>query len=55
MFGQTITFMLPELDREKVKVAVESALEKYRFYLFMVSEDTLPKDKATYLLFPPTF
>lgn len=48
-------FMLPEIDREKTKAAVESALEKYRFYLLMVPEDKLPKITATYSLVPPSF
>ncbi|MGD6967127.1 ArpU family phage packaging/lysis transcriptional regulator [Rossellomorea vietnamensis] len=48
-------FMLPEIDREKTKAAVESALEKYRFYLLTVPEDKLPKVTASYSLIPPTF
>jgi ArpU family phage transcriptional regulator len=48
-------FMLPEIDREKTKAAVESALEKYRFLLLTVPEDKLPKVTATYSLVPPSF
>ncbi|OIU71040.1 ArpU family phage packaging/lysis transcriptional regulator [Rossellomorea aquimaris] len=48
-------FMLPEIDREKTKAAVESAFEKYRFYLLMVPEDKLPKVTATYSIVPPSF
>jgi ArpU family phage transcriptional regulator len=48
-------FMLPEIDREKTKAAVESALEKYRFYLLTVPEERLPKVTATYSLVPPAF
>ncbi|TYS14288.1 ArpU family transcriptional regulator [Rossellomorea vietnamensis] len=48
-------FMLPEIDRDKTKEAVESALEKYRFYLLTVPEDKLPKVTATYSLVPPSF
>jgi ArpU family phage transcriptional regulator len=48
-------FMLPEIDREKTRAAVESALEKYRFYLLMVPEDRLPKVTATYSIVPPSF
>lgn len=48
-------FMLPEIDREKTKAAVESALEKYRFYLLTVPEDKLPKVTASYSLVPPSF
>ncbi|MCA1057681.1 hypothetical protein LCL96_01960 [Rossellomorea aquimaris] len=47
--------MLPEIDREKTKEAVESALEKYRFYLLTVPENKLPKVTATYSLVPPSF
>jgi ArpU family phage transcriptional regulator len=54
MVGKQL-FMLPEIDREKTKAAVESALEKYRFYLLMVPEDKLPKVTATYSLVPPSF
>jgi ArpU family phage transcriptional regulator len=55
MLAKQLTFMLPEIDREKTKAAVESALEKYRFYLLMVPEDKLPKVTATYSLVPPSF
>ncbi|MGD6847271.1 ArpU family phage packaging/lysis transcriptional regulator [Rossellomorea aquimaris] len=48
-------FMLPEIDRKKTKAAVESAFEKYRFYLLMVPEDKLPKVTATYSIVPPSF
>jgi ArpU family phage transcriptional regulator len=55
MLAKQLTFMLPEIDREKTKAAVESALEKYRFYLLTVPEDKLPKVTATYSLVPPSF
>jgi ArpU family phage transcriptional regulator len=55
MLDKQITFMLPEIDREKTKAAVESALEKYRFFLLTVPEDKLPKVTATYSLVPPSF
>jgi ArpU family phage transcriptional regulator len=48
-------FMLPKIDREKTKAAVESAFEKYRFYLLMVPEEKLPKVTATYSIVPPSF
>ncbi|WP_347320846.1 ArpU family phage packaging/lysis transcriptional regulator [Rossellomorea sp. RS05] len=48
-------FMLPEIDREKTKAAVESALDMYRFYLLTIPEDHLPKVTATYSLIPPAF
>ncbi|WP_163102269.1 ArpU family phage packaging/lysis transcriptional regulator [Peribacillus alkalitolerans] len=43
-------FLLPEIDREKTKVAVESALEKYRYFLLTIPEERLPKVTATYSL-----
>ncbi|WGG44186.1 ArpU family phage packaging/lysis transcriptional regulator [Rossellomorea sp. DA94] len=48
-------FVLPEIDRKKTKAAVESAFEKYRFYLLMVSEEKLPKVTATYSIVPPSY
>lgn len=48
-------FMLPEIDREKTKAAVESALDMYRFYLLTVPEEYLPKVTSTYSLVPPAF
>ncbi|UII58106.1 ArpU family transcriptional regulator (plasmid) [Cytobacillus spongiae] len=55
MLAKQLTFMLPEIDREKTRAAVESALEKYRFFLLTVPEDKLPKVTATYSLVPPSF
>jgi ArpU family phage transcriptional regulator len=52
--GKQLTFNLPEIDREKTKVSVESALEKYRFYLLTVPEERLPKVTASYSLVPPS-
>ncbi len=43
-------FMLPKIDREKTRDAVESALEKYRFFLLTVPEERLPKVTASYSL-----
>lgn len=34
-----MSFELPELDREKTKTAVESALEKYRLYKYLSFEE----------------
>lgn len=51
--GKQLSFMLPEIDREKTKEAVEAALEKYRFYLLTVPDEKLPKVTATYSLVPP--
>lgn len=49
-----LSFMLPEIDREKTKEAVEAVLEKYRFYLLTIPEERLPKVTASYSLVPPT-
>lgn len=46
--------MLPEIDRDATKKAVETAFEKYRFYLLTIPEERLPKLTATYSLVPPT-
>jgi ArpU family phage transcriptional regulator len=53
--NKQLSFSLPEIDREKTKLAVESALEKYRFYLLTIPEEKLPKTTATYSLTPPAF
>lgn len=51
--SKQITFILPEIDREKTKAAVEAAFEKYRFYLLQLPDEQLPKVTATYSLVPP--
>lgn len=48
-----VLFKLPEIDREKTKTAVESALERYRFYLLQLPDEKSPKVTATYSLVPP--
>ncbi|KAB2337750.1 ArpU family transcriptional regulator [Cytobacillus depressus] len=50
-----MSFILPEIDREKTKQAVEAALEKYRFYLLTVPEEQLPKVTVSYSIVPPAF
>lgn len=50
-----LTFMLPEIDREKTKEAVEAALEKYRILLLSFPEEKVPKITASYNLQPPAF
>jgi len=49
-----LSFMLPEIDREKTKQSVESALRKYRFYLLTVPDEFLPKVTQTFSIIPPT-
>jgi ArpU family phage transcriptional regulator len=53
--NKQLSFILPEIDREMTKQAVEAALEKYRFYLLTVPEERLPKVTATYSLTPPAY
>lgn len=47
-----MTFNLPEIDREKTKMAVEKALEMYRMYSLQVSLDRMPSITASYSLAP---
>ncbi|CAG9620862.1 hypothetical protein BACCIP111883_01633 [Sutcliffiella rhizosphaerae] len=49
-----LQFKLPEIDRELTKKAVESALEKYRFYLLTIPEEKLPRITPAYSLVPPS-
>lgn len=49
-----LQFKLPEIDRELTKKAVESALEKYRFYLLTVPEEKLPRITPSYSIVPPS-
>jgi ArpU family phage transcriptional regulator len=53
--NKQLSFILPEIDREMTKQAVEAALEKYRFYLLTVPVEKLPKVTASYSLTPPAF
>ena len=48
-----LTFMLPELDREKTKEAVEAVLEKYKMFLLSFPDEKVPKITASYSLLPP--
>lgn len=47
-----LQFNLPEIDRDKTKLAVEKALETYRYYSLQVSLDRLPSITASYSLTP---
>jgi ArpU family phage transcriptional regulator len=49
-----LSFVLPEIDREATREAVERALEKYRIYLLTVPEDRLPKITQTFSIVPPS-
>jgi ArpU family phage transcriptional regulator len=46
-------FLLPEIDREKTKTAVEEKLEKYRLCLLSCPEEITPKITSSYSLVPP--
>lgn len=45
-----LQFNLPEIDRDKTKLAVEKALETYRYYSLQVSLERLPSITASYSL-----
>ncbi|WP_199426954.1 ArpU family phage packaging/lysis transcriptional regulator [Thermaerobacillus caldiproteolyticus] len=49
-----LEFVLPEIDRDATKKAVEAALEKYRVFLLTQSLDKLPKVTQQYSLVPPS-
>ncbi|MBY6269489.1 ArpU family phage packaging/lysis transcriptional regulator [Parageobacillus thermoglucosidasius] len=49
-----LEFVLPEIDRDATKKAVEAALEKYRIFLLTHSLDKLPKVTQQYSLVPPS-
>lgn len=45
---------LRDVDGEKTKEAVETALEKYRMYMLAVPDEFLPRVTQTYSLVPPS-
>jgi len=49
-----LEFVLPEIDRDATKKAVEAALEKYRVFLLTQSLDKLPRVTQRYSLVPPS-
>jgi ArpU family phage transcriptional regulator len=53
--NKQLSFMLPEIERDMTKMAVEATLEKYRIYLLTVPEEKVPKVTASYSLVPPAF
>jgi ArpU family phage transcriptional regulator len=48
-----LEFMLPEIDRDATKKAVEAALEKYRLFLLTLRLDQLPRVTQQYSLDVP--
>ncbi|GIN86957.1 ArpU family transcriptional regulator [Heyndrickxia sporothermodurans] len=53
--GKQLSFKLPEIDREKTKEAVESALAKYQLYVLTIPEEKLPKVTSSFSIVPPTY
>lgn len=53
--SKQLTFILPEIDREKTREAIEAALEKYRMFLLSIPDEKVPKITASYSLQPPAF
>lgn len=53
--SKQLNFILPQIDRDKTKEAVEAALEKYRMFLLSIPEEKVPKITASYTLQPPAF
>jgi ArpU family phage transcriptional regulator len=51
--SKQLTFILPEIDREKTKDEVEKTLEQYRIFLLSIPEGKVPKITASYSLQPP--
>jgi ArpU family phage transcriptional regulator len=49
-----LEFILPEIDRDATKKAVEAALEKYRIFLLTLRLDQMPKVIQQYSLDVPT-
>jgi ArpU family phage transcriptional regulator len=48
-----LEFMLPEIDRDATKKAVEAALERYRLFLLTLRLDQLPRVTQQYSLDVP--
>jgi ArpU family phage transcriptional regulator len=48
-----LEFILPEIDRDATKKAVEAALEKYRIFLLTLRLDQMPKVTQQYSLDVP--
>jgi ArpU family phage transcriptional regulator len=53
--SKQLEFFLAEIDREKTKAAVESALEKYQYFLLSEPLEMAPKITASYSIMPPAF
>lgn len=46
--------LLPEINREETKKAVEAALEKYRIFKLSIPEEQLPRLTQTFSFLPPS-
>ncbi|MGG3448646.1 ArpU family phage packaging/lysis transcriptional regulator [Domibacillus aminovorans] len=53
--SKQLEFFLAEIDREKTKAAVESALERYRYFLLSESVEMTPRVTASYSIEPPVY
>ncbi|GAE31917.1 ArpU family phage packaging/lysis transcriptional regulator [Halalkalibacter hemicellulosilyticus] len=49
-----MTKPLTQENRNSVKEAVESALERYQLYVLLLDEDVMPKVTQSFSLIPPT-
>ncbi|WP_241964521.1 ArpU family phage packaging/lysis transcriptional regulator [Paraliobacillus zengyii] len=49
-----MNFNLPKINRLQTRNAVESILEKYKFFLLMDPEELQPKITASFTITPPT-
>lgn len=49
-----ILFILPEIERENTKRAIDKILDKYRMFLLLESDEFMPQITATYSLIPPS-
>lgn len=53
--SKQLSFMLPEIDRDRTKDEVEKALEKYRMFLLSIPDEHMPKITPNYSMTPPSF
>ncbi len=52
--GKQLSFLIPEIDRDKTQENVERAIETYRMYSLSIPEERLPKITASYTMVAPT-
>lgn len=54
MLGKQLSFLIPEIDRDKTQENVEKAIQKYRIYALSIPDERLPKITASYTMVPPS-